>query len=364
MTTRRPFAQVLRVTLVDTPGYGDKLDSARTPARAVHLIFNHALRCLRRKLAGEQSVRGSDPLDAKARNASDEHTMRVALIASVSTPVQAHPDEQLHCLLYFVPPHRLLRTDRLFLQRMQRLMPVIVVIAKADTLSDDELAAQRAMLRNELAHAHISPYTFSEDAAHAESAPPPPPPAGLPSWLTSMPSEISPAEKGGSGVKLAHDAERESKLPLSCRRYSRGRQPGEALAVASRSAAYPWGRLSATDPDHSDLLLLQQLLLSHHAEVSTALSLAHPPPQIPNPDPASSHAPQELVHIARQRYHEYRRRRLRVSQLTGLISRAVFCAAAAHALLSPSTWPSVADSLGGLRRPRGNRAPPDPPPLK
>ena len=116
MTTRWPCAQVLRVTLVDTPGYGDKLDSER----AVSPIHEYAISRMRNRLRAERSVRGADPIDTKA-----------------------HPDEQLHCLLYFVPPHRLLSTDRLFLQRMQRLMPVIVVIAKADTLSDAELAAQR-----------------------------------------------------------------------------------------------------------------------------------------------------------------------------------------------------------------------------
>ena len=111
------------------------------------------------------------------------------------------------------------------------------MIAKADTLSDDELAAQRAMLRNELAHAHISPYTFAEDAAQPGSAPPPPPPpSGLPSWLTSTPSPDDDAD-GASTVAaaLSHDRGPERKLPLSCRRYSRGRQPGEALAVASRA---------------------------------------------------------------------------------------------------------------------------------
>ena len=316
MTTRRPCAQVLRVTLVDTPGYGDKLDSARTPARAVHLIFNHALRCLRRKLAGEQSVRGSDPLDAKARNASDEHTMRMALIANVSTPVQAHPDEQLHCLLYFVPPHRLLSTDRLFLQRMQRLMPVIVVISKADTLSDAELAAQREMLKNELALAHIVPYTFSEDVARSADAPP----------TAGSSAGSSAADAADAAVAFA--AAKEARLPLSCRRYSRGRQPGEALAIASRSAGYPWGKLSAVDPNHSDLLLLQQLLLSHHAE--------------------------ELIHIARARYHSYRRRRVRVDMLQTLLKRLAFVAVSARMI---ATWePEQTAALAGAGRAARDRA--------
>ena len=62
MTTRRPCAQVLRVTLVDTPGYGDKLDSER----AVSPIHEYAISRMRNRLRAERSVRGADPIDTKA----------------------------------------------------------------------------------------------------------------------------------------------------------------------------------------------------------------------------------------------------------------------------------------------------------
>ena len=289
MTTRRPCAQVLRVTLVDTPGYGDKLDSER----AVSPIHEYAISRMRNRLRAERSVRGADPIDTKA-----------------------HPDEQLHCLLYFVPPHRLLSTDRLFLRRMQRLMPVIVVIAKADTLSDAELAAQREMLKNELALAHIIPYTFSEDVARSADAPP----------TAGSSAGSSAADAADAAVAFA--AAKEARLPLSCRRYSRGRQPGEALAIASRSAGYPWGKLSAVDPNHSDLLLLQQLLLSHHAE--------------------------ELIHIARARYHSYRRRRVRVDMLQTLLKRLAFVAVSARMI---ATWePEQTAALAQAGRAARDRA--------
>jgi septin family protein len=104
---------LLRVRIVDTPGYGDRLDNKR----ALGPIASYARTALGRQYARE----------------------RAALVDT-----RGHADQQLHALLYFVSPHRLLRTDELFLRALQQFMPVIVVIAKADTLTDDELAAQRA----------------------------------------------------------------------------------------------------------------------------------------------------------------------------------------------------------------------------
>jgi len=42
-------------------------------------------------------------------------------------------------------------------------MPVVVVIAKADTLTDDELATQRRHIRRSLAECGVRAYTFLED---------------------------------------------------------------------------------------------------------------------------------------------------------------------------------------------------------
>ena len=46
----------------------------------------------------------------------------------------------------------------------------------------------------------------------------------------------------------------------------RGRKPGEVLAVIARDGKYPWGNSCALDPEHSDLKLIRDSILSDHTE--------------------------------------------------------------------------------------------------
>jgi len=46
----------------------------------------------------------------------------------------------------------------------------------------------------------------------------------------------------------------------------RGRRPGEVLAVIARNGKYPWGSSYSLDPEHSDLKLIRDSLLSEHTE--------------------------------------------------------------------------------------------------
>jgi septin family protein len=50
------------------------------------------------------------------------------------------------------------------------------------------------------------------------------------------------------------------------RSFYRGRRPGEVLAVIARDGKYPWGNSCALDPEHSDLKLIRDSILSEHTE--------------------------------------------------------------------------------------------------
>ncbi|KAJ8610700.1 hypothetical protein CTAYLR_005658 [Chrysophaeum taylorii] len=66
------------------------------------------------------------------------------------------PDDCLiHVCVYFLSPHGLLDADRKNLRRIRREVTVIPVIAKADTLTDAELAAYRSRLEKEFAKLKI-----------------------------------------------------------------------------------------------------------------------------------------------------------------------------------------------------------------
>jgi hypothetical protein len=68
---------------------------------------------------------------------------------------------------------------------------------------------------------------------------------------------------GAADLRSAADAALEQTMAraLVGPRYSRGRAPGEPLAIVARGAVYPWGRVEVDEPAHSDSALLQQLLL-------------------------------------------------------------------------------------------------------
>lgn len=50
------------------------------------------------------------------------------------------------------------------------------------------------------------------------------------------------------------------------RTFYRGRRPGEVLAIIARDGKYPWGNSCSLDPEHSDLKLIRDSLLSEHTE--------------------------------------------------------------------------------------------------
>jgi len=270
---------VLRVRIIDTPGYGDRLDNKR----AVAPIVDYAHDALRRQYARERSASGGF----------------------------TSAEQQLHCALYFVSPHRLLQTDRHFLNSLQRFMPVVVVIAKADTLTDDELATQRRHIRRSLAECGVRAYTFLEDVGGeldlealrngAISG------GGWRFWCKMRDRrDESQARRSGKSALSEAEAAAEATMEKQLRgpRFSRGRRPGDPLAVLARPATYPWGSVDCKNPEHSDFTLLQRLLLSHHTE--------------------------RLVEIARARYRAYRCMRVRCGQVCSFLWTLALAAGAAQ----------------------------------
>jgi len=180
---------ILRVRVVDTPGFGNNID------------HKHAVR----------------PITKYIRKCRDEQ-FRAETGARKET--EADGDRLVHACVYFISPHRFLEIDRHFLRHVQRELAIVPVIAKTDTLTDEELAEYRAMLRDEFTKNNIQVYDFGEKS-----------------------SEL-----------------------LEKRAFARGRERGEPLGIIARDGHYPWGTSQFQFAAHSDFALLKDLLLSEHTE--------------------------------------------------------------------------------------------------
>lgn len=181
---------ILRVRIIDTPGFGNKINHQNS----VQTITGYIQKCRLAQLHMEQSTNPS----------SDEERL-------------------VHVCLYFLSPGRFLEIDRHFLRHVHHEIPIVPIIAKADTLTNEEIAHYRAMLRRTCQKEKIKIYDFDENS-----------------------STVSKQSANES--------------------YNRGRRKGEALAIIARDANYPWGKARSFDPNHSDLKLIRDLLLSEHTE--------------------------------------------------------------------------------------------------
>lgn len=118
-------------------------------------------------------------------------------------------------VLYFINPHRLKKFDVEFLRRVHKLASVIPIIAKADTLTSIELMEFRKDVKKHLEAENIDVFAG--------------PYAIISCGVTST------APEGNECEDTVY--------------YSRGRE-------------YAWGTAFADNPDHSDLPILRQLLLT------------------------------------------------------------------------------------------------------
>ena len=73
-------------------------------------------------------------------------------------------DTRVHCCLYFIPPygHGLRQIDLEFLRRLQYKVNLIPVIAKADTLTAEEVKRLKDNINKEIEENDIEIYQFPD----------------------------------------------------------------------------------------------------------------------------------------------------------------------------------------------------------
>ncbi|GAA5850898.1 hypothetical protein JCM8547_009124 [Rhodosporidiobolus lusitaniae] len=192
----------LRLTVVDTPGYGDFINNED----------------------GWKPV--LDNIEARF-DAYLEQENRVNR--------QKMVDNRIHACLYFIEPtgHSLKPVDIEFMRRLHTRVNLIPVIAKADTMTDDEVLQFKARVLSDIAHHRIEIY-------HAPQY------------------ELEDEET------LAENEEIVRKIPFAVVGSDQVVSTPDGRQVRGR--AYPWGTIEVDNEDHCDFVKLRQMLVRTHME--------------------------------------------------------------------------------------------------
>ncbi|XP_013164970.1 PREDICTED: septin-2 isoform X1 [Papilio xuthus] len=192
----------LRLTIVDTPGFGDAInceDSWRVCSAYVDDQFRQYF---------------TDESGLNRRHMQDN---------------------RVHCCLYFVPPwaHSLRQVDVEMMRRLHRKVNIVVVIAKADSLTVMEVKKLKARILQDLEDYQIQVYQFPECDSDEDEE------------FKQQDRELKAA------VPFAVVAA-DTVMEVGGRRV-RGRQ-------------YPWGIVDVENPRHSDFTKLRTMLISTHMQ--------------------------------------------------------------------------------------------------
>ncbi|CAH8665589.1 unnamed protein product [Dicrocoelium dendriticum] len=194
----------LKLRLVDTPGFGDAVDNTDCWQPIIDYIDAQF----------DEYIRGE---------------------SRVSRSSNSLTDQRIHALIYFIAPtgHSLKQLDIEFLTRIQDKVNVIPVIAKADTLTVDELHGFKRTILNELNAHKIRVFEFPDppdcnDRGNEEE----------PLKIKRLRDRIPFAVVGANTLVV-----------------------GESGAHI-RARSYPWGVVEVENMDHNDFAALRYLLLT------------------------------------------------------------------------------------------------------
>lgn len=192
----------LRLTIVDTPGYGDGLEGADSWQACVKYVDDQ----FAQYFDGESGVN------------------RRTLV-----------DSRVHCCLYFISPygHGLRPLDLEFLRRLQYKVNLVPVLAKADCLTKEEAARRKERILRELSQNEIEIYQFPDCDSDEDEE--------FKEQNEKLKCSIPFALVGASQV-----------LEFEGRK-TRGRQ-------------YPWGVVDIENPEHSDFSFLKRFLIQTHMQ--------------------------------------------------------------------------------------------------
>ncbi|KII93874.1 hypothetical protein PLICRDRAFT_407631 [Plicaturopsis crispa FD-325 SS-3] len=144
-------------------------------------------------------------------------------------------DNRVHACLYFIQPtgHSLKQIDIEFMRRLHTKVNLIPVIAKADTLTEEEVAEFKARILADIAHHDI--HIFQ-----------------------------APTYENEDEETLAEAEEITSKIPFAVVGSDKVVKTPDGRDVRGR--AYPWGVVEVDNEEHCDFVKLRQMLVRTYME--------------------------------------------------------------------------------------------------
>ncbi|KAI3373776.1 hypothetical protein L3Q82_022364 [Scortum barcoo] len=220
----------LRLTIIDTPGFGDAIDNTESSgefsARDVVLLTDFV--CVSWKPI-------EDYIDQQFEQYfRDESGLNRRNIQ----------DNRVHCCLYFISPFGhgyagycsslILRPlDVACMKALHEKVNIVPILAKADSLTQEEVFRKKIKIREEIKQFGINIYQFPEcDSDEDEDF----------KTQDQILKDSIPFAVIGSNIQME----------------SNGRK--------FRGRVYPWGVVEVEDPAHSDFLLLRNMLVRTHME--------------------------------------------------------------------------------------------------
>jgi len=201
----------LRLTVVDTPGFGDAIDNTDSFQQIINYI--------------------DQQFDNYLRDESGLNRKNIV-------------DNRVHCCFYFISPygHGLKPLDIDFMKQLSNKVSIVPVIAKSDCLTKTEITKLKKRILEEIRENGIKIYNLpdvdnDEDEEYKQQ---------VAQLRDSIPFAVCGAnvmvEVGGKKV--------------------RGRQ-------------YPWGIVDVENPDHCDFIKLRSMLISHMQDLQEVTHDVH-----------------------------------------------------------------------------------------
>jgi len=195
----------LDVSLIDTPGYGDLLVDTADNSSADKVVSEVESR-ISAHLRKVKASRANMPLDDEKK----------------------YWNELVHLCLFFISPHRMKRADVDLMKRLHALVPLVVVVAKSDTMTTAEALWFKERVRQQLKDERIATFTFQ------------------PRMIKEV--EALHISQAGSGFQPLYGG-------------SDGSLPWAVMGAEDSRREYIWGTAMTNEPRHSELPALRDLLL-------------------------------------------------------------------------------------------------------
>jgi len=201
----------LRLTVVDTPGYGDAIDNTDSFTQIIRYIDDQFERYLK-----------------------DESGLNRKNIV----------DNRVHCCFYFISPygHGLKPLDIDFMKQLSNKVSIVPVIAKSDCLTQKEIQNLKARILNEINENGIRIYSLPDCDSDEDEE--------YKIQVGQLKASIPFAVIGANAMV-------------------------EVAGKKVRGRQYPWGVVDVENPAHCDFIKLRTMLITHMQDLQEVTHDVH-----------------------------------------------------------------------------------------